>query len=433
VIGALLLICVLCVFVLNVDAESLLTIHGEVKTHYRWSTTSSFQPRFPFPPEFIPRGQTAVLMRTVSPGSSFELSVASVILDFRPTESVFGRVRVNFNELYNRNPTSTDQTVNVKEAWLMFGRRAEFLQSGAGSPIYVLFGKAPKFERQPERNIESYGLVSTAFNRFEDFQLQLGGSYGPHLYWRAQVSGGNPVFFRDPNALAGDNGNDDLRLPNPEPNRNSGFPLLYDAEVEDFSFQSDPEVGVGAGARLTNDSMDTGFDVLAFYYRRQLASTVDLRGTFYGGDLDLLDGAFGASLPIDGNDKEEYGLNAEFHRRGLRLFFQGIHQEMAGLGRHGYEVEAAWRFLLPVVFAASGKQLFTFVQPVVRFSMLDNDFTNPLFLAPSTFWDWKKYDFGVRAGIIQGVDLTIEYSTHDIDSATPVDEDELLTTLRFRF
>ena len=32
----------------------------------------------------------------------------------------------------------------------------------------------PKFERQNDRHLESYGLVSTAFNRFEDFGVEAG-------------------------------------------------------------------------------------------------------------------------------------------------------------------------------------------------------------------------------------------------------------------
>lgn len=413
---------------------NLFTIHGELKAHYRWSEDSRFLLKFPFPPEFIPRGQTAVFERTVSPGSSFEVSVASVLLDIQPAESVMGRIRINFIDLYNRNPTSTDQTVNVKEAWVQFGKRTEFLQVVEGSRVYVLFGKAPKFERQPDRNLESYGLVSTAFNRFEDLQLQAGGNFGSHFYWRAQISNGNPVFFRDPNALAGDNGNDDFRFPNPELHLNSGFPILYDAEAEEFSFQDKVEVGAGAGVRFQSESLENGLDLFGFIYRRDLAEHVDLRGTFYGGDLDLLDGTGGITLPISGNKKKEYGGNAEFHWSGLRIFAQGVHQELAGLKRDGFEVEGAWRISLPLKFATGGKQLFTFLQPVVRFSVIDNKFKgSPLFVAPSTFWDWKKYDLGLRMGIFQGIDITAEYSFHDITASSQVNEDEFLTSLRARF
>jgi hypothetical protein len=415
------------------EEPKLLTIHGEVKAHYRYSQDSRFLLQFPFPPDFIPRGQTQVFERTVSPGSSFEVSVASVILDVQPASTIMGRLRINFIDLYNRNPVSTDQTVDLKEAWLQFGRRSEFLQTGGG-PFYVLFGKAPKFERQPERNLESYGLVSTAFNRFEDMQLQWGGDVASHVYWRAQISNGNPVFFRDPNALAGDNGNDDLRFPNPELHLNSGFPILYDAEVEDLSFQSRPEAGAGLGVRFESESREKGLDVFGFYYRRKLADHVDLRGTFYGGDLDLLDGTGGISLAIHGDKKIEYGANAEFRVSHLKVFSQTVHQELAGLKRTGFEVETAFRLSLPLRYAAGGKQLFTSLQPVFRFSILSNDFKGPsTFVAPSTFWDWKKFDFGLRMGIIQGADLTIEYARHRIRSAKPVDEDEFLTTLRYRF
>ncbi len=413
--------------------KKALTIRGELKAHYRWSEDSSFPLRFPFPPEFIPRGQTQVFLRTVSPGSAFEVSAATVILDLEISPSVIGRIRVQFIDLYNRNPTSTDHPVNVKEAWMLFGKRTEFLEEVEGSHVYALFGKAPKFERQRERNMESYGLVSTAFNRLEDHQLQLGGNFSRHMYWRAQVSSGNPVFFRDTNALAGDNGTDDLRFPNPEPNLNSGFPILYDAEVEQVSTDN-LEGGGGLGFRLQSESGESGLDFLAFYYKRRLADRKALNGTFYGGDLDLLDGTGGIGLPISSRDKEEYGGNIEARFKNLHVFVQGVHQETAGLKRNGYEVEAAWNAPLPLVFATGGKQLFTFIQPVARFSILDNDFGPiPLFVAPSTFWDWKKYDFGVRVGIVAGIDFTAEYTTHDITAPRNIHLNEFLTTLRARF
>jgi hypothetical protein len=413
--------------------RKVLTIHGELKAHYRWSKDALFPLRFPFPPEFIPRGQTQIFLRTVSPGSAFEVSAATVILDLEMSPSVIGKVRVQFIDLYNRNPTSTDHPVNVKEAWLLLGRRPEFLQEAEGSHLYAIFGKAPKFERQRERNMESYGLVSTAFNRFEDLQLQVGGNFGEHIIWKAQISSGNPVFFRDTNALAGDNGTDDLRFPNPEPNLNSGFPILYDAEVEDVS-SDNLEGGGGLGFRFQSESLENGIDFLAFYYRRTLAERKALNGTFYGGDIDLLDGTGGIGLPISGRHKDEFGGNIEARMNGLHVFFQGVHQEIAGLNRKGYEVEVAWNAPLPLVFATGGKQLFTFIQPVARFSMLDNDFRgSPLFVAPTTFWDWKKYDFGVRIGIVSGLDFTAEYSTHDIEAPREINLDEFLTTLRARF
>lgn len=412
--------------------QKIIEFHGELKAHFRWSEDSKFPLRFPFTPDQIPRGQTQVFERTVSPGSSLEVSMAAVIMDLHLSDSVTGKVRIQFIDLYNRNPTSDDQTVNVKEAWMLFGRRTDFLQEVDRSQFYLLFGKAPKFERQPDRNMESYGLVSTAFNRFEDLQLQVGANAGSHLYFRGQVSAGNPVFFRDPNALAGDNGVNAERFPNPELSLNSGFPIIYDAEVEELSTR-DMEAGGGAGVRFQSDDGEKGLDVLGFYYQRDLADRVALRGTFYGGDLDILDGVGGIGLPIHGRKKQEYGANIEGRFHHLSVFFQGVHQEIAGLTRNGYEVETLFRLPLPLKFSTGGKQLFTFVQPVFRFSMLDNNFGPvPQFVAPSMFWDWKKYDLGVRLGIISGVDWTLEYTKHDITTILPVNIDEFLATLRVR-
>jgi hypothetical protein len=437
---ALLCVCFISVTALCQEEEvitsepekKVFTIRGELKTHFRNSKDTRFPLRFPFPPDFIPRGQDQVFLRTVSPGSAFEVSAATIILDLEVTPSVLGRVRVQFIDLYNRNPTSTDHPVHVKEAWALFGKRWEFLEEPEGSKVYVLFGKAPKFERQRERNMESYGLAATAFNRLEDHQLQVGGNLGNHFYWRGQVSSGNPLFFRDVNALAGDNGTDDLRFPNPEPNLNSGFPILYDAEVEDVSTDN-LEGGGGLGVRFQSEDSENGIDFLAFYYKRTLADRKALNGTFYGGDLDLLDGTGGIGLPISGRDKEEYGGNVEARYKGLHIFFQGVHQEVAGLERTGYEIETAFKASLPPVLATNGKQVFTFIQPVARFSIIDNDIPiNPLFVAPSVFWDWKKYDFGVRIGIVQGVDLTAEYTINEITAPLDIELDEFLTTLRFR-
>ena len=47
------------------ETPKLFSIHGELKAHYRWSEDSRFPLKFPFPPDFIPRGQTSIFERTV--------------------------------------------------------------------------------------------------------------------------------------------------------------------------------------------------------------------------------------------------------------------------------------------------------------------------------------------------------------------------------
>ena len=58
----------------------------------------------------------------------------------------------------------------------------------------------------------------------------------------------------------------------------------------------------------------------------------------------------------------------------------------------------------------------------------------PGFVAPSTGWDWRKFDYGVRIGIVRGLDLTAEYARHDATTRRGfVHPDEWLVTLRAAF
>ncbi len=183
-----------------------LRVSTELRLDARWSQDDRFPLAFPFPPEFVPLGQPDVALQTVSPGTSLEINKASVLLDAELPRRTSAHLRIDLVDLYDRNPTSTDKSVDVDEAWIAFGTRRGPLDPLSGTSFYALLGKAPKVERQPFRRLDSYGLVSTAFNRFPDLQLQLGGSLGEHVYFFGQVSNGNPLFMRDPNALAGDNG-----------------------------------------------------------------------------------------------------------------------------------------------------------------------------------------------------------------------------------
>jgi hypothetical protein len=407
-----------------------LRVSGELKVHGRWSEDDRFPLAFPFPPEFVPVGEPNVALQTVSPGSSLEVGRALVNLDVEMPRSISAHVQVGFLNLYDRNPTSTDHTVDVREAWIAFGTKRGSLEPLPGSSLYALVGKAPKLERQPFRRLESYGLVSTAFNRFNDLQLQVGGSIGTHVYFAGQLSAGNPIFMRDPNALAGDNGTD--MPPDPEPRLHSGFPILYHAEVEELEPDDRFEYGGALGLRLLSADQQRGVDVMAFYYRTRLSQGAALRGTFYEGDLDILDGAGGLSLPLAGDEREEYGANLDLRFGGLSLFGQLVKEEAAGLPRLGLEVEAGYRFVLGDL--ADGSDLFPAIQPAVRFSRLENDFTAPRgFVAPSFAWDWDKLDIGVRVTILRRLDLTLEYSFHDIAASRTIRHDEFLATLRVAF
>ena len=416
------------------EGEDAFKLHAsvELKAHGRWSQDDRFPLAFPFPPDFVPVGQPNVAMQTVAPGASLELSKALLQLEAQLPRQIEARVKIGFVDLYGRNPTSTDQTVNVEEAWIGFGHKRGWLEPLEGRSLYLLVGKAPRFERQPFRRLESYGIVSTALNRFNDLLAQLGGSLGRHLYAFAQLSVGNPIFMRDPNALAGDNGTSPP--PNPDPRLHSGFPILYHAEVEELSYDGRFEAGGGGGARFLSADGRRGVDVLGYYYHRRLAQNARLRGTFYKGDLRLIDGTgtLGIGLEVTSDEREHYGASADLRLNDLGGFVQLAHETIAGLPRTGFEVEAGYRIVLGD--SADPTSLFPVVQPALRYSRLWNDFSAPAdFVAPSFAWDWGKLDVGVRVTIVRRLDLTLEYAFHDIAASRTIHHDEALATLRLTF
>ena len=130
------------------DDEFEIHVSAELKAKGRWSEDDRFPLSFPFPPDFVPEGQPNVALRTVSPGSSLEVSRALVNLDVELKHSISGHVQVGFINLYDRNPTSKDQTVDVREAWVLFGKKRGSLEPLPGSSLYLLVGKAPKLERR---------------------------------------------------------------------------------------------------------------------------------------------------------------------------------------------------------------------------------------------------------------------------------------------
>jgi hypothetical protein len=413
----------------------------EAKGHYRDSSELRFLSPFPFPPSFLPVGEMRGALETVDAGDHFELSAVTLFAGARWGDGAEARLKVDAVDRYDRNPTSSDREWDVDELWIRFGHDPATLPERFG--LYAKLGKFAHFERQNDRHLESYGLVSTAFNRFEDQGLEVGLDLGRHLYLRASVTQGNPIFFRDPNALAGDNGTpelDPVAHPNPDPELKSGFPILYDAEVEDPDFGGDLELGFGLGLRFGEPGGGREVNFLAWRYERDLAETVDLNGTFYGGDLDLLDGPFSesgvaAGLPIRGDKKSEVGANLWLYWDGLSLFGQFVDQELAGMDRTGWEVEAAYRFELPLVWAAGGRQLFPSLAPAVRYSELEPEFAGGgPFPGPSVRWPWTKLDYGLRIGIVGTSDLTVEYADHEMTLAngSTIAYDELLATLRLR-
>ncbi len=413
-----------------------LTVGVETKANFRHSEDNRFPVPFNFKPNELPPGQTQGFEETVNPGDHFEVSDVILYLDASWGDGLEALSKISFIDLYTRNPTSTARNVDVHEAWIRFGVETPPATLAPRSGVYLKVGKFPKFERQNDRHLESYGLVSTAFNRLEDVGAELGVSLGRHLYLKAAATAGNPVFLRDPNALAGDNGTPELLREHPDPTLQSGITILYDAKVEDLDTDGKIAASAGLGWRTADEAGKNGFDVLVFGHQRKLAKTVPRDGSFYGGDLDLLNGpGDGHILPIKGDDKKEVGGNVWVYFGDFSFFAQYVDQKLAGLPRTGLEGEVAWRFDLPLVWAVGDRQLFTYVAPAVRYSKLDNGFRNiPPTPAPSFAWDWEKLDAGLRLGIFTGVDLTAEYAINHfiLGNGARRDNNEGLVTLRWR-
>jgi hypothetical protein len=399
----------------------------ELRGNYRWSQDE--QHRTNFPPQPAPPAPPLPGMETVDPGHHVELNVADVQFDVGYGEVFAARAKVHGQALHRRNPTSEDRQIDADELWVRIGRKPELLERPDGTTFFLQAGKFPKMERQPVRLLESYGLAATAFNRFEDLQLLAGGTIGRNFYWRAQVSNGNPLFIRDANALAGDNGTDD-RLNGRDPEYGSGFPILYNAETEDLLFKTDNlQLGEALGYRWQREDETLGFDAIVFHYRRDLADTVELYGTGYGGDLDILsvgELSPAVTLPISGRKKEEYGVRvyAEWHQ--ATVIAQVTAQEVAGLKREGWELELGYR--IPWTLGPIQS-----IQPALRVSGLETHYRGAIFPAPSVWWEWTKFDAGVRIGLPHGFDVTAEYTVHDIAAPLrPVAQRETLVTVRWR-
>jgi hypothetical protein len=406
-------------------------IRAEVKLDARHSPfveTRTFTPRGPNPRPFVPTG----FQRTPDRGTAFELQNVAVMGEGDLGLGVSAKAQVHVLDLYNRNPTSADFRLFVREAWVRFGRKGDPLQDDPGSRLYVLAGVAPRFSKVLVRALETYGMWATAIGRFEMPQVQAGGTLGRHLYWRAQVGKGNPLWFRDTNVLAGDNGVIGADGTEASAPYDTGFPILYDAKTSDLDTSGQLEWGAGLGVRRPGAEGTRGLDLLGWYFRRRLSDRVPLRGTTYGGDLEVLRGQ-GFPLPFEGRDKWETGLNLAARRGRWRLDGQVIYQSIARLVREGFDAELSALFELPGLFLVGETPIGNWIRPVARVSIIDNRFDGPLeYPWLSVDWDWRKYDVGLRFGLLRDVDLTVEYSRHDmiVPVVGTLHPDEALVTLR---
>lgn len=408
--------------------DQTLDLRFEVKANYRDSEQSSFVTP---PLSSFEQNTRAPILETVEEGEHAEVSLISLAGKWKFAESWQLNFKIDAIDLYDRNPTSTDNKFDLDIFFLRYGETFGATKIPSKDSFYVQLGKFKKFEQQRERRSESYGVVSTAFNRFEDTGLESGFDLSSGVYGRLSYTTGNPLFIRDTNALAGDNGTGVFQTSsntNSNPGLNSGFALFYDAEVEGFDLSSDPEIGVGLGYRWNSPNKNQKLDIFAYHYQRDLSETRDLNGSAFGGDLDLFDlsdvaGSEDLRLPFSGNKKTESGINAWYSSGDFALFSQYVRQDLAGLNRDGFEVELSYVFDTPIK-----------ITPVVRYSQLNNDFSSPSgFPTPSLQWDWRKIDYAVNFDISDNLRVIVEYADNEVKTARGrIDQDEFLVTLRWQ-
>ncbi len=409
----------------------VLDMRFEVKANYRDSEQVRFRAQSPISFLSSIGGDSSSFIETVEEGEHAEVSLISVAGKWQFSESLQLNFKVDAIDLYDRNPTSTDNKIDIDAFFLRYGDRFSATKIPSKNSVYAQLGKFKKFEQQRERRTESYGVVSTVFNRFEDSGVETGFDLSSGFYGRLSYTTGNPVFTRDVNALAGNNGSQDFQAlagPNTDSTLNSGIATLYDAEIEDFDLSSDPELGVGLGYRWNSINQNQKIDVLAYHYQRDLSKTRELKGTFLGGDLDLFDlsevpGAEGVRLPFSGNEKTESGLNVWYNSGDFSLFSQYVKQDLAGLDRDGFEIELSYVLDLPIT-----------ITPVVRYSRLNNDFSSPQrFPTPSFQWDWRKVDYAVNIDLSDDFRVIVEYADNEVLTAGGwKDQREFLVTLRWQ-
>lgn len=411
-------------FKINTSFAQEFTWQGVAKVHVRDSSDNFISTSFP----------SNSGHKTVDPGTHLEISNLSLTgtIDWKDWKVL---AKVDAIDLYEKNPTSSDYNVSVDQFILRYGTRLQPRALALTTSFYAQIGKFNKFEMQTDRHLESYGLASTAFNRFEDAGLEMGIDHKNGMYGKITYTSGNPVFFRDPLSLAGDNG-----VENPE--YGPGFLVLYDAEVEnDFDFGNTAELGLAVGFRWATSRGKSRYNLMAYHYKRDLAKSKELNGTFYGGDIDLFEfselffpGPVDpdndlASIPLDSNSKKESGLTFWFYQQSSTLFAQYVQQDIGGLKRKGFEIEAGY-----AIQRGAHHWVKQWV-PAIRYSHLRNSFdTMPLYPSPSIGWDWRKVDVGITAFLNKSLSIAIEYTFNEFETkGGDRTNNEALVTLRWRF
>jgi len=119
-------------------------IQFELKTtvNYRDSETYRFPITFPFPPEALPIGQTNAFQETVDAGQQVEISNISLKGAWKIQPKWQFLFKIDAIDLYDRNPTSQDKTVDLDIFMLRYGKKAIAKRPVKTMQYYMQVGRA---------------------------------------------------------------------------------------------------------------------------------------------------------------------------------------------------------------------------------------------------------------------------------------------------
>ena len=253
-----------------------------------------------FPFRRTPVGQTPVFEETVDAGAHVRVLGRHPVRRRRPGGPLHDAIgKLDLIDLYDRNPTSTGQKVDIDEAWIRFGREPETATLAPGSGVYLKLGKIAKFERQNDRHLQSYGLVSTAFNRFEETGGELGVHLGRHFYLKAagrRRQPGLPARSQRARRRQRHAGAPAAR-PRPATSRAASPSSTTPTTPTSTSTASSRPAWGSAGAWRTRGGA-TASTCWPGGTSASSRTRVEIHGSFYGGDLDILNGPE-AGVPAD--------------------------------------------------------------------------------------------------------------------------------------
>ncbi len=278
----------------------------------------------------------------------------------------------------------------------------------------LLFGMAPRFSKQTTRRLETYGLVG---HRGREIRAAAARDRGFVRRSRLRAGHGRVREPSVPPRHECARGRQPLRWTSAEPDATyeSDFPILYDAKVSEVNVTGHLEKGFGLGARLGR-RREGGRRRPRLVLRASPGRDRATQGARTGRESCVCSATRTSPFKASGDQRHEWGVNLQ--AQGERA----QRSSDSGWTRIWPEPAATvWRPKSPGSFPSPASSWWASRRSETGFnprSVIHGSTTGspPRINYPrlSVAWPWKKYDFGLRFGLVRNVDLTAEYTFHQI-------------------